>query len=99
MNASVTDLAETRQHAHNLIDRMPLDQLAAMVTLIETMFPQALATVPYEDELISEEETRAVAASKEWLKHNPPIPNEKALAEFGLSAEDFDRMGVTLSRS
>ena len=51
--------------------------------------------MPYEDEPISEEETRAVAASKEWLKHNPPVENKTLLGESYLSAKDFDRMGRT----
>jgi len=49
----------------------------------------------YEDEPISEEENLAVAASKAWLENNKPIPHEDVLAEFGLSLEDFERMGHT----
>ena len=48
-----------------------------------------------EDEEISEEEQRAVADSREWLKHNPPIPHEEVLAEFGLTLDDFERTGRT----
>jgi hypothetical protein len=54
---------------------------------------QRIARIPYEDELISEEEELAAAAAKEWLRHNEPIPNEVVLAEFGLTPEDFERMG------
>jgi hypothetical protein len=50
---------------------------------------------PVEDEPISEEELRAVEASKEWLKDHAPIPHEQVLAEFGLSLEDFERVGRT----
>jgi hypothetical protein len=39
--------------------------------------------------------TRAVEASKEWLKDHAPIPHEEVLAEFGLTLEDFERMGRT----
>jgi hypothetical protein len=56
---------------------------------------RAIANAPFEDEPISEEENRAVAASKAWLKDHDPIPNEEVLAEFGLTADDFDRMGQT----
>jgi hypothetical protein len=52
-----------------------------------------LANAPAEDEEISEEEEVAATQSREWLKHNDPIPNEEVLAEFGLTMEDFDRMG------
>jgi hypothetical protein len=53
------------------------------------------AHAPFEDEEISQEENRAVAASKEWLKDHQPIPNQEVLAEFGLTEEDFERMGQT----
>ncbi len=50
---------------------------------------------PFEDEPISEEETRAVAVSKAWLKHHEPIPHEDVLADFGLTSADFEAMGQT----
>ena len=42
-----------------------------------------------------EEEERAVAEAREWLKHNKPIRHEEVLAEFGLTMADFERMGRT----
>jgi hypothetical protein len=51
--------------------------------------------VPLEDEEISEEEERDVAAAREWLKNNKPIPHAEVLAEFGLTLDDFERMGRT----
>jgi hypothetical protein len=89
---------DTKQHAHELIDRMAPSQVSAVVGLIEVMLDpvaRSIAGAPFEDEPISEEENRAVADSKEWLKHNDPIPHEKILADFGLTLEDFDRMGRT----
>jgi hypothetical protein len=83
-------MSDTRQHAHELIDRMPETQLSALVGLLET-----IVTPPFEDEEISDEEERAVAEAREWLKHNNPIPHEEVLAEFGLTIEDFERMGRT----
>jgi hypothetical protein len=56
---------------------------------------RALANAPVEGEEISEEEERAVAESREWLKVNKPTPHEEVLAEFGLTMEDFERMGRT----
>ena len=90
--------AQTKQRAHELIERMAPGQIFAVVTVMETMLDpvdRAIANAPLEDEEISEEETRAVAASKAWLKDHEPIPNEEVLAEFGLTAEDFERMGRT----
>jgi hypothetical protein len=89
-------MSDTRQHAHELIDRMPETQLSALVGLLETMIDPvaaALRNAPFEDEEISEEEERAVAESIEWLKHNKAIPHEQVLAEFGLTLDDFERMG------
>ena len=83
-------MSDTRQHAHELIDRMPETQLSALVGLLETIVDPS-----FEDEEISDEEERAVAEAREWLKNNKAIPHEEVLAEFGLTLEDFDRMGRT----
>ena len=87
-----------KQQAHELIDRISTAQASAVVGLITSMLDpvdRAIANAPFEDEEISEEETRAVAASKAWLKDHQPIPNQEVLAEFGLTEEDFERMGQT----
>src|SRR5258708_1310426 len=87
-----------KEHAYELIDRLPPTQLSAVVGLLEAMLERRarrLANAPREDEPISEEETRAVAASKAWLKNHEPIPHEDVLAEFGLTSEDFERMSRT----
>jgi hypothetical protein len=86
--------AHTKEQAHELIDRMAPSQVSAVVGLLETMLDpvsRAIANAPYEDEEISEEETRAVAESKAWLAEHPGqgIPHEEILREFGLSAEDL----------
>jgi hypothetical protein len=94
----VSAATNPKQQAHELIDRMAVSQVSAVVGLLETMLDPVsltIANAPYEDEEISVEETLAVAASKEWLKTNKGIPNEEVLAEFGLTTEDFERMGRT----
>jgi hypothetical protein len=83
-----------KQQAHELIDRISTAQASAVVTLITSMLDpvdRAIANAPFEDEEISEEETRAVAASKAWLAEHPGegIPHEEILREFGLSPEDL----------
>jgi len=91
-------VTDTKEHAHELIERLAPNQVAAMVGLIEAMLDpvsRSIANAPLEDEPISEEETRAVAASKAWLKDHEPISNEEVLREFGLSKEDFQRLGRT----
>ena len=87
-----------KQQAHELINRLSTGQASAAVIIINAMLDpedRAIANAPLEDEEIGEEEPRAVAASKAWLKDHEPIPNEEVLAEFGLTAEDFERMGRT----
>ena len=81
----------SRQLAHELVDRLPLSQISTVVGMMETMLhpvSRSIPDIPYEDEEISEEEERAGSVSKEWLKHSAPIPQEVILADFGLTSED-----------
>jgi len=92
------NLNQERQQAHALLDMLPAEKLNAVRTLLEVMVEapaRSLALAPVEDEEISEEEERTAAKSREWLKHNKPIPHEEVLAEFGLTLEDFEKMGST----
>lgn len=92
------DLVQERQQAHAYLDRLAPEQLSAVRGLLETMLDpvsRALANAPIEDEEVSADEEDAVAGAREWLKHNKPIPHEEVLAEFGLTTEDFDRLGRT----
>jgi hypothetical protein len=92
------DVAQERQQAHAYLDRLPPAQLTAVRGLLETMLDpvsRAIANAPIEDEEIGEEEERAAAEARELLKHNQPIPHEEVLAGFGLTMEDFERMGRT----
>jgi hypothetical protein len=93
-----TDVTQERQQAHALLDTLPAEKLTAVVHLLRAIsdpVARGLANVPIEDEPISEEEMRAAEVSREWLKHHEPISHEKVLAEFGLTLEDFERMGRT----
>lgn len=92
--------ANPKQQAHDLIDRMAVSQVSAVVGLLESMldpFARAIANAPFDDEPETDAERHAVAASKEWLEQHPGegISHEAVLAEFGLGAEDFERMGRT----
>ena len=92
------DLVHERQQAHAYLDHLPPEQLSAVRSLLETMLDpvsRAIANAPLEDEQISVEEQRAVAEAHEWLKQNKPIPHEQVLAEFGLTMDEFERMGRT----
>ena len=91
-----TAATNPKQQAHELIERISTAQASAVVTLITTMLDpvdRAIANAPFEDEEISDEENRAVAASKAWLAEHPGegIPHEEMLREFGINPEDLHR--------
>ena len=93
-----TNVTQERQRAHALLDLLPQEKLTAVVHLLQAIsdpLTRSLANAPIDDEPISEEEMRAVEASREWLKTHEPISHEEVLAEFGVTLEDFERMGRT----
>jgi hypothetical protein len=92
------DSTNEKQQAHELIERLAPSQVSAVVHLLEVMtdpVAHSLATAPVDDEPVTEEETREIAAARASLDRGEGIPHEKVLAEFGLSREDFERMGRT----
>jgi hypothetical protein len=87
-----------KQHAYELIDRMSTGQVSAVVGLLEAMLDPvsiALANAPYDDEPVSEEEARDIAESRAAYARGEVVSHEEVLAEFGLTADDFERMGQT----
>ncbi len=89
---------DEKQHAHELIDRMAPGQVAVVVGLLEIMLDplaHTLASAPYDDEPVTPEEAREVEEAKASFARGEGIPHDEVLAEFGLSSEDFDRMGRT----
>ena len=78
-----------REHAHLLLDQLAPAQLAAVVHLLETMVP------PEENrDTLSNAEAKAIAEADEWLKGHAPLPHEEALADFGLTQDDWEKMGA-----
>src|SRR5271165_7161453 len=91
-------MANTKEHAHELIERLAPGQVSAVVGLLEIMLDplaRTLANAPFDDEPVSEEEAREIAASKASLARGEGIPHEEVLSEFGLTSEDFERLGRT----
>jgi len=83
-------MTDTKEHAHELIERLPAAQLAAVVGLLEAILdpvPQAIAKAAPDDERESGQERRDVAASKAWLERSggPGISHDELLAHFGLT--------------
>ena len=88
--------AHTKEQAHELIDRMAPGQVSAVVGLLEIMLDplaRTLAKAPIDDEPVSAEEAAEIAAARASLSRGEGVSNEEILAQFGLTAEDFARMG------
>jgi hypothetical protein len=82
-----------KQEAHELIDRMSVDQVIAAVGLFKAMLDPveiALTNPPLDDEPLTVEEIKALDESRDWLKHNEGIPHEQVLAELGITREEID---------
>jgi hypothetical protein len=80
-------MSDTRQHVHDLIDRLPAPQLTAVARLLETMVSRG-----EDGDTLSNAERRAVVEADEWLKHNQSIPHEEVLAELGLTTAHWEKM-------
>ena len=64
--------ANEKQHAHELIDRMPVAQVSAIVQMIEAMLDpvsRAIANAPVDDEPESEAERRPSLPPKHGWKN------------------------------
>jgi hypothetical protein len=82
-------MSDTRQHAHQLIDRLPEAQVSALVGLMKTLVDPvaaALENAPIDDEPESEGEKQAIAEAHEWLtrNHGTGVPHEEAMRRLGL---------------
>jgi hypothetical protein len=80
-------MASDVRHAHQLLDQLGPNQLAAVVHLLETM-------VSHEEDRdsLSNAERKAIGEADEWLKQNRPISHENVLAELGVTSADWDKM-------
>lgn len=82
-------MSDTRQHAHQLIDRMPETQLSGLVQFLETIVDPvatALRNAPLDDEPETDEEKAAVTEAKTWLQQNggKGVPHAEAMRRLGL---------------
>jgi hypothetical protein len=82
-------MSDNRQHAHQLIDRLPEWQLSALVGLLETIVDPvavALADAPVDDEEETDEERAAPAQARHSLQRNggKGVPHAEAMRRLGL---------------
>jgi len=81
-----------KQHAHQLLDQLDPSQLDAVVRLLEVMTDpesSSIRNAPVDDEPVTKDEERAVAASKEWFKKNQGIPFEEVVSECGFTMDQI----------
>jgi hypothetical protein len=86
-------MAANKQHAHELIERLAPGEVPAAIGMLESLLDpvsRAIANAPIDDEPVTKEEEKALAESREWLKHNKGIPHEQVLAELGVTQEEVD---------
>jgi hypothetical protein len=89
-------MADTKEHAHELIERLAPRQVTAVVGLLEAMLDpvsRAIANAALDDEPETEPERQAVAESKAWFEQHggQGISHEEVLADFGLTPDDYKK--------
>ena len=82
-------MTQSRHHAHELIDRLPEEQLAALVGFLESIVDPdetTLDAAPFDDEPETEAERRAVAEARASLQRNGGrgVPHAEAMRRLGL---------------
>ena len=87
-------MSDTRQHVHELIDRLPPSQLTAVAGLLEAMLDpvsHAIANAPADDEPVTSDDRRRLREGQAWFaqRGGKGIPMEDVLADFGLKPEDL----------
>jgi hypothetical protein len=89
------ETASDKQHAHELIERLPAAQISTAVRFLEFMLldpvARAVATAPADDEPVTEQDRQRFHDGQSWFAQHggKGIPMEDVLAEFDLKPEDF----------
>jgi predicted transcriptional regulator len=82
------DPAQERQRAHDLLDMLPDNKLAAVRGLLEVMtepLSLSLASAAEESEEVAPETVAAIERGRASLARGEGIAHEQVLREFGLS--------------
>jgi len=87
MDLHSAPMGDSRQHVHELIDRLDPGQLAAVGNLLEVMILD-------HDEEMTEEDRAAIQAGLASLDQNGGISMEEILADFGLTVAEFEKMAA-----
>jgi hypothetical protein len=84
-----------KNHAHELIERLPDSQIGTAVRFLEFMLldpvKRALAAAPSDDEPVTDQDRHRLRAGQAWFANRggKGIPMEDVLAGSGLKSEDF----------
>jgi hypothetical protein len=87
--------ASEKQHAHELIERLPDSQIPIAVRFLEFMLmdpvTRAVAMAPPDSEPVTDQDRRRFHDGQAWFaqRDGKGIPMEEVLAEFDLTPEDF----------
>ena len=93
-----SSLQEQREQAHLLLNAVPDEKIPKIRTLLASMVDPlaiAIANAPLDEEPLSTEEERELVEARAALAQGVGIPHEEILKDFGLTPEDWDRMGET----
>ena len=77
-----------KQHAHELLDKLDPNQLAAVVRLLEVItgpLARSLANAPVEDEEITPAMATQLDRARASIERGEGVPHEEILREFGLT--------------
>lgn len=82
-------MSEIRQHAHQLIERMPEEQITGLVKFLETIVDPAIVALSLaatDDEPESDAELTAVQEANDWLLRNGDkgVDHKEAMRRLGL---------------
>src|SRR5664279_3150516 len=81
-----SDLAQERQQAHALLDRLPAEKLNAVRVLLEAMVEplgRSLASVPVEGEEITSDTAAALERARASLASGKNIPHSEIRLQHG----------------
>jgi hypothetical protein len=87
LSGNLEAMSDTRQHVHELIDRLPPIQLTAVAALLEAILDpvsHAIANAPADDEPVTGEDRRRFSEGQAWFaqRGGKGIPMEDVLADF-----------------
>lgn len=90
----IMETAPDKQHAHELIERLPASQISTAVRFLEFMLldpvARAVATAPPDDEPATGEDRRRFLEGQAWFRQRGKgVPMADVLAEFNLKPEDL----------